>query len=256
MTTWKLTIEYDGSRYRGWQAQKNARSVQETLRRAAEEVLGSEAELQGAGRTDAGVHARAQVAHLRTRAPRRIGDEDLCRRLNERLPADIVVIRAEAASPRFHARHHARSRTYVYQVSRRKRAFAKRLVWWVRDSLDVESMRRAAGLIVGRHDFTQFRAADPRRPNESTIVEVEMVEVVEEGDLILIRIRASHFLWRMVRRLVGALVKVGTGELSPEDFAAFLEGRSPPDLDLDVAAWTAPAAGLFLECVEYPESRQ
>jgi tRNA pseudouridine38-40 synthase len=251
MTTWKLTIEYDGSRYRGWQAQKNARSIQETLRRAAEEVLGATAELQGAGRTDAGVHARAQVAHLKSRPSRRVLDEDLSRRLNERLPGDIVVIRAEKAPPRFHARHHARNRTYVYQISRRKQAFAKRYVWWVRDSLNLESMRRAAELVVGRHDFSRFRALDPRRPEESTIVVVESAEVVEEGDLILIRIRASHFLWKMVRRLVGALVKVGAGEIGLDEFAALVEGSGSPGLD--VASWTAPAAGLFLESVRYAE---
>jgi tRNA pseudouridine38-40 synthase len=249
MTTFKLTIEYDGSRYRGWQEQKNARSVMGELRKAAEEVFGTKVEMQGSGRTDAGVHALAQVVHLKAGSEGRVALDVLRRRLNELLPADIVVLSLERASRNFHARHDASSRVYVYQISTRKQAFLKRYVWWIKEQLDVGAMREAAALLVGRHDFVCFRAADAARPKESTIVVVEKAEVQIQDDIILVRIAASHFLWRMVRRIVGALVKVGAGELRQEDFRKLVDARCDPSLD--VAAWTAPASGLFLEEIVY-----
>lgn len=171
------------------------------------------------------------------------------RDLNGMLPADIAVTRVEPAPPRFHARHDARARTYVYQVTTHKSAFLKPHVWWIRDPLDVPLMARAARMIEGRHDFACFRAEDPGQEDGSTVVVVESARVEVEGNLILFRIEASHFLWRMVRRLVGVLVKVGRREVAIEDFARLLEARSRPGLD--VAAWTAPASGLFLESVRY-----
>jgi tRNA pseudouridine38-40 synthase len=137
----------------------------------------------------------------------------------------------------------------VYQISRRKQAFTKRYVWWVKENLDLKRMHQAVSLLVGRHDFICFRAADPARPDESTIVEVERAEIETEEDIIQIRIEASHFLWRMVRRVIGALVKVGKGEITVEEFRTLIEANCGEDLD--VAAWTAPASGLFLEEVRY-----
>jgi tRNA pseudouridine38-40 synthase len=250
LPTWKLTIEYDGSRYSGWQEQKNAsRTVMGELRKAAQKALGGRVELQGAGRTDAGVHAAAQVAHLRAR--KGIPAAALETRLNDALPYDIAILSVEEAPEDFHARHDAVSRTYVYQISRRKTAFSKRFVWWVKEPLNVKAMADAAKAIEGRHDFVTFRAADPEKEEESTVVVVEAAQVEEKQDegLILIRITASHYLWRMVRRLVGALVRVGRGELSTADFERLVEGHARPDLA--VAEWTAPASGLFLESVRY-----
>jgi tRNA pseudouridine38-40 synthase len=247
VTSWKLTLEYDGTRYSGWQEQQNARTVMGDLRRAAEEYLRVDVEIQGAGRTDAGVHALAQVAHLR--APIRREAEELLRGINAYLPTDIAVLAAEPAPKDFHARHHALTRSYLYQISTRKTAFAKRFVWWVKDPLDVPAMQRGAELLKGRHDFVCFRAADPSRPDESTIVVVESAGVELEGHMVLFHIEASHFIWRMVRRLVGVLVKLGRGELTHEQFEQLLRGRC--DRKLDVAGWTAPAAGLFLEKVTY-----
>lgn len=255
MKTWKLTLEYDGTKYSGWQEQKNARTVQGQLRKAAEDFLGMEVELQGAGRTDAGVHARAQVAHLRVRP--RPGSrrkfppvDEILRGVNERLPSDVCLIDASEVDNAFHARNDAVARTYVYQISKRRTAFFKKYVWWVREPLDCAAMARAARMLIGRHNFICFRALDPSRPDESTIVVVDDAGMDVEGDLILFHITASHFLWRMVRRLVGVLVRLGKGEIAIEDFAGLLEGKSDPRLD--VAAWTAPASGLFLERVEYP----
>ena len=253
MRTWKLTLEYDGTKYSGWQEQKNARTVQGQLRKAAEDFLGFEVELQGAGRTDAGVHARAQVAHLRVRSGSRRHfptPDEILRGVNERLPSDVCLIDVSDADNSFHARNDASARTYVYQISRRRTAFFKKYVWWVREPLDVAVMERAARMLVGRHNFACLRAADPSRPDESTIVVVDDAGVDLEGDLIVFHITASHFLWRMVRRIVGVLVRLGKHEIVIDDFARLLKGH--PDPQLDVAAWTAPSSGLSLERVEYP----
>jgi tRNA pseudouridine38-40 synthase len=254
VTIWKLTLEYDGTGYSGWQEQKNARSIQGALREAAESFFGREVELQGSGRTDAGVHALGQVAHLRVADKPGRDAREIVRELNDRLPASIVVRAAEPLQGRFHARHDAERRTYLYQIATRKLAFMKKYVWWVKTGLDVEAMARAAALLAGRHDFVCFRAQDHARPDESTIVVVDAASVEVEGDLILFRITASHFLWRMVRRVAGVLVKIGMGEVTEAQFAQLLAGRA--DKRLDVAAWTAPAAGLFLERVEYSELRR
>jgi tRNA pseudouridine38-40 synthase len=243
MTRYRLTLEYDGTGYRGWQAQQNARSVQGTLREAARTLLGGEIDLQGAGRTDAGVHALGQVAHLETAA--RLPARKLQEGLNDLLPAGIHCLRAEEAAPNFHARHHARSRSYVYLISKRRTAFGKRYVWWVRDRLDCGAMRTAVADIRGFHDFASF--ADRRRDAGcSTQVRIDRAELVERDDVILFRIAASHFLWKMVRRLVGTLVEIGRGRLPPEGMKALLETVSPSP-----AAWTAPPSGLFLEQVLY-----
>jgi tRNA pseudouridine38-40 synthase len=250
MNSFKILLEYDGTQYSGWQEQKNARTVMGEIRKAAREVFGPDIEMQGAGRTDAGVHALGQVMHLK--AASRVKDSPglIKRRLNDLLPADIVVLDLEPVPRRFHARHDARSRAYVYQISRRKQAFMKRYVWWVKEDLDLARMEQAASLLAGRHDFVCFRAADAARPDESTIVEVENASIEAEDDIVRLRIEASHFLWRMVRRVVGALVKVGKRELTIEEFQRLIDGQCDPKLD--VAAWTAPASGLFLEGIRYP----
>ena len=245
----RLTIEYDGGKYSGWAEQKNARTVMGELRAAAEDTLHAEVELVGAGRTDAGVHARGQVAHLKFRAKQTLPDETIAAQINQRLPAEICVLRVERAPLKFHARHDAIGREYVYQISTRKTAFEKRYVWWVKDALNLDAMREAAATVVGRHDFKNFQAQDAARPNESSIVVVERVEIIERDDRILIQIAASHFVWRMVRRITGALVKLGLREITQKDFAQLLSGK--PNPKLDVAAWTAPSSGLFLEKVRY-----
>jgi tRNA pseudouridine38-40 synthase len=256
LKTWKLTLEYNGTKYCGWQEQQNARTVQGQLRKAAEDFFGTAVEIQGAGRTDAGVHARAQVAHLRVRPkpggkPRFAPVNTILRALNERLPADVCIIDVAEVEDTFHARHDAVLRTYLYQISTRRTAFFKRYVWWVKEPLDTAAMARAARMLIGRHNFNCFRAPDPSKPDESPIVVVEDASIEVEGDLILFRITASHFVWRMVRRVVGVLVKIGKGEITIEDFERLLGGQADPSMD--VAAWTAPASGLFLESVAYPD---
>ncbi len=264
----KLTIEYAGTRYSGWQIQKNARTIQGELERAVTEAAGRRPlELYGSGRTDAGVHALAQVAHLDVDTT--LPPEALRRRINEELPADINVLRIERVRHRFHARHDAVARRYVYQIARRRTAFAKAYVWWVKDDLDLAAMRDAAARFVGMHDFQSFaavREADrpastgqsgrfATRPDDadekSTAVLLETCDVHEEGDLILVTIEGSHFLWKMVRRLVGVLVEIGRGGLTADEAARML--TQPSALP---ARLTAPAAGLFLERVFYPGDRR
>ncbi|MDQ3349331.1 MAG: tRNA pseudouridine(38-40) synthase TruA [Acidobacteriota bacterium] len=246
MPRFRLLIEYAGTRYSGWQIQKNARTVQGEIDRAIREVSRrGEFELYGSGRTDAGVHALAQVAHLELYTD--LPPESLRRKINDELPADIHIRGIDKAPHRFHARHDALARCYLYQISRRRTAFGKPYVWWIRETLDVGAMREAAAAFVGMKNFEAFTADDP--DDKSTRVLVDGIEIAEAGALLLIRVRGSHFLWKMVRRMVGVVAACGRGELSPREAAAFLEeggkGSAAP------AALAAPAAGLFLEAVLY-----
>lgn len=240
-----MEVEYEGTRYGGWQRQPHARTVQGELLKAAESFFGGRAEVGGSGRTDAGVHALQQVAHLKAKTPGRPpAPRQIQAGLNKLLPHDINVLGVRPAATDFHARHDALARYYLYQVATRRTAFGKPFVWWVRDRLDVASMAAAAGLLAGRHDFRSF--CEDAEGQRSTLVRVESAEVLARGGLILFRVGASHFLWKMVRRLVGALVEVGRGQLPVEGFAALLERYSA-----EPAAWTAPPSGLFLERVVY-----
>jgi tRNA pseudouridine38-40 synthase len=241
----KLRIEYAGTRYSGWQIQKNARTVAGEIDRATRTVTGrKDFELYGSGRTDAGVHASGQVAHLdvvTTLAP-----AVLVRRLNDELPADINLLDAVGVPHRFHARHDAIARRYVYQLATRRTAFAKPFVWWVKEPLDLEPMRAAAAAFVGMHDFSSFRARDEKGDDDSPLVKVERVALVADGALILVIVDGSHFLWKMVRRLVGVLVAIGRGEIDDAAAGSFLRAESDMPAKL-----TAPASGLFLERVFY-----
>jgi tRNA pseudouridine38-40 synthase len=234
---YKLTIEYAGTKYSGWQKQKNARTVQGELERAIGELTRDKAfEFMGSGRTDAGVHALRQVAHLDVR--KALPAESLRRGINDSLPADIHVLAVDSVPHRFHARHAAVARSYLYQIARRRSAFAKPFVWWVKEPLALERMTQAAALFTGMHDFQNFSDDDPEE--KSTEVLVEDVTIGEDGDLILVRVGGSHFIWKMVRRMVGALVEVGKGAVAPEQVWS-----------IDAAPLTAPASGLFLERVFY-----
>jgi tRNA pseudouridine38-40 synthase len=239
----KLLIEYVGTRYSGWQIQKNARTVQGELQTAIAKGLDArDFELYGSGRTDAGVHALGQVAHLEIQTT--LPPERLQHAINDNLPADINVLRADKVAHRFHARHGAIGRSYLYQVSRRRTAFAKPFVWWIKDPLGFPHMQRAAASFIGMHDFRSFSADDP--DDKSTQVKVESVDMREDGDLILLRVQGSHFVWKMVRRMVGVLVEVGRGGLAGSDVPHLL--RQPSNIP---AKLTAPPSGLFLEAVLY-----
>jgi tRNA pseudouridine38-40 synthase len=247
MNKYKIVLEYDGTNYSGWQAQKNARSIQETLIGAARKFLGAPVELQGAGRTDAGVHALGQVAHLE--CARKVNGDALRMGLNDLLPASINVLSVENAHPRFHARHSAVSRSYLYLIATRRTAFGKKYVWWIKDSLHIGKMRQALKVFEGFHDFSSF--ADKRmEKGASTTVHLESAQLMEFGQILAARLVGSHFLWKMVRRIVGMTVETGRGRQTVEDLAGMLRTFS------DVPArYTAPPSGLFLEKVLYEGDR-
>ena len=243
MPRFKLTIEYAGTRYSGWQIQKNARTVQGEIDKAIREATRRrEFELYGAGRTDAGVHALAQVAHLELYTD--LPPAALRTRINEALPGDIHIRQIDKVAHRFHARHDAVSRSYLYQIARRKTAFFKPYVWWTKEPIDVTRVRDAAAAFVGMKNFESFTADEPGE--KSTRVLIERLEIADEGSLLLVRVQGSHFLWRMVRRIVGVLAAVGRGDLTVERATGFLDERSGIPATL-----TAPASGLFLESVMY-----
>jgi tRNA pseudouridine38-40 synthase len=245
MPSYRLDCEYEGTRYHGWQEQQNARSVSGELKRAIADAGGDIVELGGAGRTDAGVHAIHQVAHLRLRTA--VESRRFRLAINDALPHDVHVLAMRQAPDRFHARHDAVLRSYVYQISCRRTALAKRNVWWIKRSLDALRIERAAACLPGMNDFASFCERPQDQP--STRVLVERAEVASDGALILVRLAASHFLWKMVRRVVGALVRVGAGELAERDFEALVRGGGTRGLP--IAEWTAPPSGLFLERVLY-----
>jgi len=243
MARFRLDLEYVGTRYSGWQIQKNARTVQGALHEAVRRVSGrSDFESYGAGRTDAGVHALQQVAHLDLET--RLAPAALRRALNDELPADVNLLQVEKVARQFHARHSAVARSYLYQIARRRTAFGKPFVWWIKDPLDFAALAATARVFEGMHDFRSYSDADAREGD--TRVKIERVELAEVGELLLIRVLGSHFLWKMVRRLVGVIAEVGRGGLAVKEAERFLRERS------DVpATLTAPPSGLFLERVLY-----
>lgn len=255
MSRFKLYIEYEGTRYSGWQMQKNAKSVQGKLYEAAEKIFMSKhsrfkderLEIYGSGRTDAGVHALCQVAHLEAKTM--LAPEIIRMKLNDELPADINVIEVEKAPQKFHARHDTKSRSYLYQISRRRAAFGKPFVWWIKDELNFQIMEKASKHFIGMRDYVSF--ADKDMEEKSTKVLIKDIQLKEEGDLILIRIVGSHFLWKQVRRMVGVLAEIGRGKLTEKDLVYFLEHESPTP-----AKFTAPPSGLFLERIYYKENEK
>lgn len=244
----KLFIEYDGTNYSGWQKQNNAKSIQGTLIKAFENAFRKSKgvskfhDLQGSGRTDSGVHAIEQVAHIECETM--LAPHILQFKINDELPSDINILNIEKADDRFHARHSAESRQYLYRISKRRTAFDKKYVWWIKDDLDVSKMNEAAQLMTGMNNFQSF--SEPDKENKSTKVLVDFIEITEEDDLIYIRIKASHFLWKMVRRVTGILVETGRGNISNDKIKQYLAHFSN-----EPAKYTAPPSGLFLEKVYY-----
>jgi tRNA pseudouridine38-40 synthase len=243
MARFRFTIEYEGTRYSGWQAQKNARTVQGEIIGALKDVLGTDAfEFMGSGRTDAGVHALEQVAHLEARTM--LSPGVLRMKVNDLLPADINVLHVEKSHPRFHARHSAVSRSYIYQISQRRTSFGKRYVWWIKDELNIEAMKGACQVFEGFHDFRSFTQDDPEA--KSTTVDLERCRLYTFGPMILIHVQGSHFLWRMVRQMVGMIAECGRGAVTPQKLRELLSTHSSFP-----ASKTAPPSGLFLHHVQY-----
>jgi tRNA pseudouridine38-40 synthase len=243
MARFKMFIEYEGTRYSGWQIQKNARTVQGELFSAMKVVFKTDnVELYGSGRTDAGVHALEQVAHLEVQTM--LAPEIIRIKANDELPPDINLLEVEKVPADFHARHSAVARSYLYQISRRRTAFGKRYVWWIKDKLDFDAMAVASRLFLGMKDLQSFTEDDPKE--KSTKVLIDGIQLKEEGDLILVRIHGSHFIWKLVRRIVGVLVEVGRGALTAGQVEQFIQAHSEEPSRL-----TAPPSGLFLERIYY-----
>lgn len=247
MARFKLKIEYDGTRYSGWQMQKGVKSVQGEILDACKDLFGSnQVDVYGAGRTDSGVHAIGQVAHLDAST-----DLPLIRiryGINDRLPSDISVLNVENADPGFHAKHDAVARSYIYQISRRRTAFGKKYVWWIKDQLDVSKMNEVAKQFTGLKNFKSF--TDDEQEQASTKVQIMHSSVFDFGELIVFHVIGSHFLWKQVRRMTGVLAEAGRGNLTPSDVVSFFRNRSDIPAKL-----TSPPSGLFLEKVYYRDDK-
>jgi tRNA pseudouridine38-40 synthase len=250
MRNFKLVLTYDGSEFAGWQVQPDAATIQGTLASAIGRVTGEKVLPQGSGRTDAGVHALAQVATFATESP--IPAANLLKALNDVLPALIRVIGISEAPPGFHARHSARAKTYRYRIYRAEicSPFLVRYVWHYPYPLDEDAMHQAAAALAGEHDFTSFAAVDPERGREeaaaSNVRRIFASQWERHGDELVYTVRGNGFLHHMVRNLVGTFVLVGKGTLKPQDMKRILQAR-----DRSAAGATAPATGLYLVEVEY-----
>jgi tRNA pseudouridine38-40 synthase len=240
----KLTLEYDGTNFCGWQVQPEERTVQGCVEDALATVLRQPVRLVAAGRTDAGVHAVGQVAVFQTKAAPDLGS--LCRSVNALAGPEVAVVAADVVPDGFDPRRDARSRLYAYSVLNRSAPSPLwgRRVWHIPYALDSGAMQAAAGLLVGEHDFSSFRDADCDA--EHPIRRVFRSDVAREGDFIVYRIEATAFLRHMVRAIVGTLAAVGAGELTVDAFREILAGR-----DRTRAGVTAPARGLCLVAVRY-----
>jgi tRNA pseudouridine38-40 synthase len=238
-----LTIEYDGTAFHGWQIQPEVRTVQGEIRDALTRMMGEKIKVVGSGRTDAGVHAAAQVAHADV--PRDIPARNIMLGLNSDLDSDVRIIHCRDAEDGFHAQYSATGKTYRYRLlnSQVPTALDRHRTWQVREPLDIERMKEAAGHLEGEHDFTSFRSAG----DESTTVrELKKIEILKEGEEIRFYFAGSGFLKHMVRNMVGALVEVGSGNLTAEELKAILEAKTR-----DNAPPKAPPQGLMLLKVEY-----
>ena len=250
MPTVRLQIAYDGTAYHGWQIQPEDRTVEGELTRALTTILNATApvKVQGASRTDAGVHARGQVAHFHHHSDRKLWD--FARGLNALTDEDVCVVRVEEVDDTFHARHSARGKIYRYRIwhHRFTNPFLRHRAWWVRARLDVDAMRRAAEFFVGEHDFRGFRSTGCESP--TTVRTMNRVDIVASDDepTLEVIVEGQAFLQHMVRIMVGTLVDVGKGHIAPMRIGEVLQ-----EGDRRRAGMTAPPHGLTLEKVFYPD---
>ncbi len=245
----KLTVAYRGTEFSGWQRQAAKRTVQGCIEDALEKIWRAKISLQGSGRTDTGVHAFGQIASFN--APRRHAAVDLQRALNANLPRDVRIVKCQLVSPAFHARFDCRGKTYRYLILNQlvQDPFTLDTHYHVPRPLNVPAMRRAARMLLGRHDFASF-TSNPGYERESTVRTMKRASLVREGPVLIFHFTADGFLYRMVRNLVGALVKVGLGKITVDDFGEILKACSR-----SAAPETAPACGLYLMKVTYGTSK-
>ena len=250
MRNLKVILSYDGAEFSGWQVQPGALTVQGALASAIGRITGEKVLPQGSGRTDAGVHALAQVVTFVTESS--VPAENFVKALNDMLPASVRVLDAAEAPTEFHARHSARAKTYRYRIYRAPicSPFLARYVWHYPYPLDEVEIVRSASLVVGRHDFTSFAAVDPERGREeeavSNVREIFFSSWERSGDEFVYTVCGSGFLHHMVRNLVGTFILIGKGTLKPQDMTRIIAARNR-----SAAGATAPASGLYLVSVDY-----
>ena len=240
----RLTIEYEGTNYQGWQSQNNGQTIQEKIEETLEKILKNKVSLMGASRTDSGVHARGQVAHFECfpTSP----NINFMLALNSLLPRDIRIHDATKVSDDFHAQFNAQSKTYAYYILNRAlpSAVSRNFCYWVPDKLDISLMQLASALLRGVHDFKSFQGS--KSSVKSTVREVYECGWYEEGEFIVFRIKAKGFLKHMIRNIVGTLLEIGRGRFSLVEFQDILDAQ-----DRTRAGPTAPPQGLFLERIAY-----
>lgn len=241
----KLWVQYDGTRYHGWQKQGNTDlTIQGKLEKIFSVLSGKVTEVHGSGRTDEGVHALEQIANVRLDT--QLSPQGIKEYANRYLPEDIAVLKAEEVSERFHSRLNAVSKTYLYQIETgaKKDVFLRKYYYGIGKSLNIEQMRQAAEFLVGEHDFKSF--CSNKRMKKSTIRTILSIEIEEDGSRLMLRYRGNGFLQQMVRIMTGTLIEVGLGQRRPESVKDILKAH-----DRQAAGFTAPAEGLFLEQVYY-----
>ena len=245
MKNYKITIQYDGTRYKGWQVQKSTdMTIQGKLQAVLAEMTGQEIEVIGSGRTDAGVHAYGQVANFHVSA--HFKSDEILAYLNHYLPMDIAVTSIEEVDERFHARYHATSKTYIYRIhtSTIPNVFERKYRYVYTEALDICKMRKAASLMLGKHDFAAF--CGNKKMKKSTVRTVTSIDIQEKEDEIQIFYTGDGFLQQMIRIMTGTLIEVGNGAKQPEDISSILESKVREN-----AGYTVPAEGLSLKSVSY-----
>lgn len=241
----KLELQYDGSRYKGWQKQGNTdQTIQQKIEDILTKMQGTPIEIHGSGRTDAGVHALGQIANAKLKGCK--DAEEVRTYLNTYLPEDIRVLSAEEAEERFHSRLQAKDKTYLYRIHKggKPDVFTRKYTWSIEEELDLVAMRKAARYLIGEHDFKSL--CGNRHFKKSTIREIYSIEILEVGEEIQIEVNGNGFLQNMVRILVGTLVEVGKKKRDPQQMKEMLEAK-----DRQRAGVTAPPQGLFLKEVRY-----
>ena len=244
MANYKLTLNYDGSRYKGWQRQGNTdNTIQAKMETLLSRLLEQPVELAASGRTDAGVHARMQVCSFRAETD--MPCDIMLIKLRQHAPEDVGILSVEEAAPRFHARLNCVRKSYVYQIwnSEEPNVFERKYMYAYPTELDLEAMREAAKQLIGEHDFSAFCT---KRVKKSAVRRLESIEITKEGDIIKIMLTGNGFLYNMVRIIVGTLLEVGSGQRSVTSV-----GEALRSLDRQQAGFTAPPQGLFLWSVEY-----
>jgi tRNA pseudouridine38-40 synthase len=241
----KMIIQYDGTRYKGWQKQtEDINTIQGKLESILSNMAGEEIQLVGCGRTDTGVHAQNYTANFHTNS--NMNTDDMYKYLNDKLPDDIAVMLIKNASERFHSRYNILSKTYMYRINNGgiKNVFDRKYIHNIEENLDIEKMRECAAVLVGTHDFQSFTTLKSK--TKSTVRTVNFINIENNDGIIEIDVNGNGFLWNMVRIILGTLIEAGKGKLNPEDVKTILEAKKRAD-----AGPMVPAKALFLKDVEY-----